>query len=213
MIYSTMMWLAAAISLAFCVAIYLVRREGFDVGALFGKEVSKAKDLTGKVADKVTDKVADKPKYKPSYVGRQYNGMDWQCPDGTVDTGREDHEACIASQFHPQLWRWDGKQWGWSCPNGTTPTANDTWEMKCEVGYMQRVATDQGYACPWGTEDTGKSWENSSWHEAHKQCKRNKPYTLRVLAGGKWQCPPSSQDTGRGWSSSSNQWDQCKWMP
>ena len=148
----------------------------------------------------------------PTYVGRTYNGVDWACPDGTIETGQEDARACITSQFHPQLWRWDGKQWGWSCPNGTTPSTESTWERKCEAGHMTRVATDAGYQCPSGTTDTGKSWENSSWHEAHKQCKRHGPYTLRVMVGGKWQCPPFSQDTGRGWESKSNQWDQCKWM-
>jgi hypothetical protein len=147
----------------------------------------------------------------PAYVGRQWDGRDWVCPWWTVDTGLEDARACITSQFHNPLWRWDGKAWAWSCPNGTVPTDEEQWEKKCEGGGMGRQLLEGKWQCPWGTEDSRRTWDNSSWREAQKQCRRIRPYTVRVRAAdGKWVCPEGSTDTGVNWGSK-NEWDQCKW--
>ena len=153
-----------------------------------------------------------KQKYQPTWVGRQYNGFMWVCPDNTIETGDPDNnKACMNSQFHPPAWRYDGKQWGHSCPWGTTPTNESEWEKKCEVGHIGRQFFDGKWQCPPGTTDTGKTWDNAPWAEAHKQCKRSKPFTQRVMRDGKWVCPDGSKDTGKTWGQP-NEWDQCHWI-
>ena len=149
---------------------------------------------------------------QPTYVGRQWDGADWSCPAGTVETGsKEDATACISSQFHPPVWKTvDGATWDWHCPNGTVPTGDARWERKCEVGWMSRQLLEGAWKCPSGTEDSGKTWDNSSWAEAQKQCRRTRPYTLRVNKDGTWVCPEGSTDTKRTWGDA-NEWDQCKW--
>lgn len=135
----------------------------------------------------------------PTYVGRQFDGYEWTCPDGTVDTAMDNSKACITSQFHPKV--------GDACPVGTTPATNG----QCEVGYTGRVNDSGKWVCPFGTTDTGKSWENSSWHEAQKQCKRGGPYTRRIFADNKWVCPGGSKDTGLNWSNKEHGEKQCLW--
>lgn len=157
---------------------------------------------------------AQPPAYVPTYVGRRWDGADWSCPDGTIETGMDNTKACINGGFHPPVWRWDGKQWSHSCMNGTVPTAEAQWEKKCEAGWTTRILADGKWQCPEGTQDTGKNFDNTTWHEAHKQCKRGRPYTTRIKgAGDKWVCPEFSKDTGLSWGAKSNEWDQCKWTP
>lgn len=147
---------------------------------------------------------------QPTYRGRQWDGADWSCPTGTVETGSvEDAKACITSQFHPPVWKWDGKTWGHHCTNGTVPTGDATWEKKCETGWTYRVLSEGKWVCPQGTEDSGKNWE-SPGNEGHKQCKRGRAYTLRINKDNKWVCPDGTKDTGRTWGQQ-NEWDQCKW--
>lgn len=217
---------AAAGALALAVYFFIIvarrrRREGFSLSKVFGtvknavvggvekvvdggkKVVQGGKNLIGK---------GGSDKYVPTYVGRQFDGRDWACPMWTVDTGLEDARACISSQYHPPMWRaGEDGAWGWGCPNGTVPTDESTWEKKCEVGWMARQLIDGKWQCPWGTEDQGRTWDNSSWRDAQKQCRRSRPYTTRVKgAGGKWVCPAGSTDTGRTWGQP-GEWDQCKW--
>lgn len=152
-------------------------------------------------------------KYQPTYSGRQWDGLDWSCPGGTVDTGLEDARACITSQFHPPIWKPDATgKWDHNCPTGTTPSVEKEWEKKCEVGHVGRVPTDSGWVCPAGTTDTGKNWNNSSWHEAQKQCKISTPYTHRALLNKKWQCPAFTKDTGKSWGDGDHGGKQCKWQ-
>jgi hypothetical protein len=171
--------------------------------------------LTGKEKD-VTNKImgggGSKTTYQPTYVGRQWDGSDWSCPYGTIETGMDNSKACVNGGFHPPMWRWNGKEWSHSCMNGTVPTTEGDWEKKCEAGWTQRVFGDGVWKCPEGTQDTGKNFDNTSWHDAHKQCKRGRAYTTRIQVGGKWVCPDFSKDTGRSWGQA-NEWDQCKWMP
>lgn len=149
-----------------------------------------------------------------TYVGRAWDGADWSCPAGTVDTGNGDNtKACINSQYHPPVWRWNGKEWSHSCQNGTVDTGEAMWEKKCEVGYTGRYY-DEGqkrWQCYEGTDDTGANWDKG-WREGQKQCKRRRAYTVRINKGGKWVCPDFSKDTGRSWGKP-NEWDQCKWGP
>lgn len=152
-----------------------------------------------------------RPAYQVTYSGRQWDGADWSCPWWSVETGSTDNsKACITSQYHSPVWKWTGKEWGWACANGTVPTNDAVWEKKCEVGWTARVLDGGKWKCPWGAEDTGKNWQNSTWEEAHKQCRRNRPYTLRVNQDNKWVCPTGSTDTKRNWGDK-NEWDQCKW--
>lgn len=153
------------------------------------------------------------PKYAVTYQGREWNGYDWSCPAGTVETGSTDNtKACITSQFHPPVWKpaADGT-WGHNCPAGTVPTPEQEWEKKCEVGYTGRVQSGAAWICPGGTTDTGNSWEKNTWHDAHKQCKRSVPYTQRIQAGDKWVCPPDTKDTGLSWDAAQHGEKQCKW--
>lgn len=183
--------------------------------AAIGVGVTAAASGTGvdkKLEDTIAGKVKGSGKYQPTYAGRNWDGVDWSCPENSVETGDKDNnKACITSQFHPPVWRWNGKEWSHSCPNGTVPTPESQWEKKCEIGYTARVQTDKGWECPPGTTDTGKNWDNSTWHEAQKQCRRTNPYTLRIMKGGKWQCPPFSTDSGRNWGAPHGE-KQCKWF-
>lgn len=171
---------------------------------------SQAMGVVGMVTGKKPGGGQKAPAYQVTYTGRQFNGQEWSCPWWSVETGWEDSKACITSQFHPPAWKWTGKDWGWACPNGTVPTSDPVWEKKCEVGWTARVNDGGTWKCPWGTEDSGKNWENSSWEEAHKQCRRSRPFTLRISKDGKWVCPDGTTDTKRGWGQQ-NEWDQCKW--
>ncbi len=160
---------------------------------------------------KLQQKISGGSKYKPTYVGRQQDGYDWSCPAGTVETGNaEDGKACMNSQYHPPVWRWDGKQWAHSCPNGTVETGEGEWEKKCEVGWVHRVQNGDKWVCPDGTSDSGATWETSPWREAQKQCKRNQAYTQRIKKGDAWVCPPGSKDTGKTWGQDHGE-KQCKW--
>lgn len=152
----------------------------------------------------------------PTYRGRYKDSATglWVCPDESVETGWEDAKACITSQYHPPVWKAgsDGK-WDHLCPNGTAPTAENDWNKKCEVGWTSRVYSEdiKKWACPWGTWDSGKDWKDG-WHEGHKQCKRNKPYTTQILKDGKWQCPLNTKSTGKGWEiGKDNGWKQCQY--
>lgn len=226
--------LAAAVALAVVALVAVLallrgrrqRREGFDLGNALKTAFTKTKQGLG-TAFNVSKKVAvgavggaavavkggggGAAKYVPTYSGRQWDGQDWSCPWWTVDTGLEDARGCISSQFHSPLWRSDGKDWAWSCPNGTVPTGSDEWDKKCEVGWMGRQFLDGKWQCPWGTEDSGKTWDNSSWADAQKQCRRMRPYTVRANINNSWQCPPGSKDTGKKWGDK-GEWDQCKWI-
>lgn len=163
---------------------------------------------------KVADALWNKGKgYLVTYRGREWNGLDWSCPEGTVETGSaEDAKACITSQFHPPVWKPgpDGV-WGHNCPAGTVPTPEQLWERKCEAGYTARVLSGDSWVCPGGTTDTGNTWEKNTWHDAHKQCKRSSPYTQRILSGDTWVCPPGTQDTGLSWDNKDHGAKQCKW--
>lgn len=145
-----------------------------------------------------------------TYSGRAWDGSDWSCPAGTVETGWEDSKACMNSQFHPPVWKWDGKTWGHHCPAGTVPTSDSVWEKKCEVGWMGRMYIGDKWQCPAGTTDTGNNW-GAPGNDGYKQCKRNGAYTQRILKDGKWVCPDGTKDTGRSWASKANGADQCKW--
>lgn len=153
--------------------------------------------------------------YKPTYRGRQWDGYDWSCPAGTFETGNvDDSKACITSQFHPPVWRWDGKEWNHSCPNLTVPTDESVWEKKCEAGWVPRQQIEGVWQCPPDTDDSGKTWENSPWRDAQKQCKVRGPYTRRVPGNDKttWVCPAGTKDTGLTWTSPQNGGNQCKWI-
>lgn len=145
-----------------------------------------------------------------TYSGRAWDGSDWSCPPGTVETGGEDSKACMNSQFHPPVWKWDGKVWGYNCPAGTVPTFDSVWEKKCEVGWMGRMYIGDKWQCPEGTTDSGNNW-GSPGNGGYKQCKRNRAYTQRIPKDGKWVCPEGTTDTGRSWGSKANGGDQCKW--
>lgn len=159
-------------------------------------------------------------KFMPTYRGRQWDGFDWVCPTGTVETGaKEDAKACITSEWHNPVWRKDGKgTWGWNCPNGTVPNDDPQWEKKCVVGWTLRQQDGGVWKCPSGTTDSKKTWSNSSWLEAHKQCKRAGPYTLRINANPKvkpevWKCPAGSFNYEKNtWGSGKDlEFKQCKW--
>lgn len=183
---------------------------GIGVGAAM-----KATGADKKLENAIGGAIGGKKKYEPTYVGRRWDGADWSCPHGTIETGMDNSKACINGGFHPPIWRWDGKQWSHSCMYGTVPTKESEWEKKCEAGWNPKIMIDGKWKCPEGTEDTGKNFDTTTdWHEAHKQCKRGRPYTLRINAGGKWACPDFSKDTGRSWGNpKANEWDQCKWQP
>lgn len=152
--------------------------------------------------------------YVPQFKGRVWDGADWSCPGGTVETGTaDDAKAYMAGQWAPPVWKaGPGGKWDWLCPVGTVPTKDSQWEKKCEVGWTNRVLQNGKWSCPEGTQDSGKGWDNADWHEAQKQCKMTRAYTVRVLGSdGKWACPAGTKDTGRGWTSPSNGADQCKW--
>lgn len=195
------------------------RREPF-WGALIGLGITGASaGLAATGTDKkIINAIVGKKKnnVEPSYRGRYNDGIEWVCPDDTVETGGEDAKGCITSPYHPPVWKAgpDGK-WDHLCPNGTVPTPESDWNKKCEVGWTSRVYSEdvKKWACPWGTWDSGKDWNKDSWHEAQKQCKRSRPYTTRIMTGGKWTCPAGTKDTGKGWDlGKDNGWKQCKWM-
>ena len=219
-------WLALAAALAAVLVALVHKKESFSLDSLWGKgrdnAVGGANFAIGPWKGQQYQAAgggggggggggSGGDKYQVTYAGRVWDGFAWICPDGSIETGQSNDKACVTSQFHPQMWRWDGSNWGWSCPNGTTPTAESNWDKKCEVGYMGRVSTDSGWSCPAGTTDTGKNWGNSSWHDAQKQCRRTTAYTQRVLTGGKWACPGTSTDTGRNWGQSGGE-KQCLWF-
>lgn len=226
-------WMFAALAaLVTALVVYRLapmRRERFSFGGLW----DKVKDKAGDVADLAKKKgslsgeqpapqpasqpapqpvaqptPAPQPAYTPTFVARVRDGADWACPANTVDNGAADNaKACISSQFHPPVWRWNGKEWGWGCQNGTTPTSQEIWEKKCEVGYTTRVMSGGTWQCPTGTTDTKKNWDNADWFEAHKQCKRSSPYTGKITdEKGAAVCPGGSKDTGRATN-------PCKWGP
>lgn len=214
-------WTALAVLVALAATILAVvlvkRKESFSLGSIFkkvkdgvSKVVDGGKTAVGGAISAVKGGGGGQPAFVPTYTGRVWTGVDWACPWWSVETGLEDARGCITSQYHNPMWRWDGKEWGWSCPNGTTPTGEGQWEKKCEVGWMGRQLLDKKWQCPWGTEDSGKNWDNASWSEAQKQCRRMRPYTVRHMIDGKWACPPGSTDTGRGWGQKGGE-DQCKW--
>lgn len=154
-------------------------------------------------------------KYQVTYRGREWDGKDWSCPAGTIETGNsDDSKACITSQFHPPTWRNNGKEWSHSCPNLTVETGEQEWEKKCEVGWVHRQQIDGKWQCPPETEDSGKTWDNSPWKDAQKQCKVKGPYTRRTLGTDKktWVCPEGTKDTGLTWTSPQNGGNQCKWI-
>ena len=194
----------------------MTQREGF-FGAIARVVTAVAKGVAKEFTGPVKTLIGQgnngnkAPAYQVTYSGRQWDGADWSCPWWSVETGAtEDAKACITSQYHSPVWKWTGKEWGWACANGTVPTNDKVWEKKCEVGWTSRVQDGGAWKCPWGAEDSGKNWSNSTWEEAHKQCRRNRPYTLRINQGGKWVCPAGSTDTKRSWGDK-NEWDQCKW--
>lgn len=186
-------------------------REDFSLGAIFGKVVTFGKNV-GQGAARLGQQawaMTKAPSTEPTYVGRRWDGADWSCPDGTVDTGKDDAHACLTSQFTHPVWRWDGKQWAWSCSNGTVPTGQSDWNKQCEVGYQGRVLMNGKWQCPPGSTDTGATWENSDWASAHKTCRRTTAYTQRLWDGVRWSCPPGTKDTGKQWSTSPN---HCKYL-
>ena len=210
--------LAAAVTLILLAVVALVvsrTREGFSIGNIFKKAVGGIKkgfDTVKNGAVGVVNNVTGKdPAYTPTFVGRQWDGVDWACPAGTVDTGREDFHACLASPWMYPLWRWDGKKWGWSCPAGTVETGEGQWEKKCLGGWIGRVNMNNAWKCPVGTADAGANWNNSSYHEALKQCKLNGAYTTRDWNGKAWACPPGTKDTGRNWGMTGGE-KQCKFV-
>ncbi len=173
-----------------------------------------AASITGadkKVQEKVWKEGKAAAEAVTTYAGRVWDGSDWSCPAGTVETGWENAKACINSQFHPPVWKFDGKTWDHHCPAGTVPTGDAVWEKKCRVGWTYRQLIDGKWQCPEGTQDSGKSWDNSQGNEGHMQCKRGRAYTLRINKDGKWVCPDGTKDTGRSWDHKTNGWDQCKW--
>ena len=190
------------------------RRENLPIIPLIGLGISAAGALG--VANKVPLPWNKKgPAVEPAYRGRYNDGIEWVCPDDTVETGGEDAKGCISSPYPPPVWKAgpDGV-WAHLCPAGTAPTPETDWNKKCEVGWTSRVYSEdtKKWACPWGTWDSGKDWNKDTWHEAQKQCKRSKPYTTRILTNNKWTCPAGSKDTGKGWDLGKDQgWKQCKW--
>lgn len=205
------------------------RRDGFSIGNIFGKVAQGvgAAVVGGKqVAASATDAWNGKqpgggggggggggqPQPQVTYVGRQWDGADWSCRDGTVETGLEDARACLTSQYTNPFWRSDGTKWGWSCPNGTVPTGKPDWNQQCEVGYQARVLIGGKWQCPSGTTDTGANWDNSDWAGAQKQCRRGGAYGQRMWDGAKWACPPGTTDTGRSWGSPVGGGNQCKFV-
>ncbi len=176
----------------------------------------------GGVGDKAASKVGlgsgggggGSQTFVPTYSGRRWDGYDWSCPDGAVETGAtEDAKACITSQWHNPVWKaGPGGKWDWHCPNGTVPTDESQWEKKCVVGWTMRQQDNGAWKCPSGTTDSGNDWNNSSWTEAQKQCRRWGPYTVRILKNRKWVCPDGTKDTGKSWGAGKGlEWKQCKW--
>lgn len=191
------------------------RKERF-FGALIKAGIKVGTSGVKAGADQAADQKASTPTaVQPSYRGRYNDGIEWVCPDDTVETGGEDAKGCITSPYHPPVWKAgpDGT-WAHLCPNGTVPTPESDWNKKCEVGWTARVYSEDAkkWACPWGTWDSGKDW-GDGWYEGQKQCKRSRPYTTRIMTGGKWTCPAGTKDTGKGWDlGKDNGWKQCKWM-
>lgn len=183
------------------------------IGALLVNKGSQAAGHPVKAGDG-SIAPAGPPPYQVTYRGRDWDGVDWSCAAGSVETGSADNsKACITSQFHPPTWRWDGKEWGHSCPNLTVPTDESQWEKKCEAGWTGRRLIDGKWVCPPGTDDSGATWEKNTWREAQKQCRVKGAYTTRVAGpGGTWVCPEGSKDTGLTWSSPKNGGNQCKWV-
>jgi hypothetical protein len=205
-----------AVVVAVLVAVVVRRRgkEAFNIGAIFGKvkDIGMASmGMATGTASKAAPGLVPAAKYVPTFSGREWDGYDWTCPAGSVDTGRENSVACATGKYMSPLWRWNGKKWDWSCPSGTVDTAESEWEKKCEVGWGERMNIDGKWQCPAGTWDSGATWENSDYHGALKQCKRGGPYTTRNWNGKTWACPPGTKDSGRQWGGS-NGANQCKWI-
>ncbi len=192
---------AVVVAAAVAVAVLLRRRrEKFSLGGLLNTittGVVKAGQAT------VNFVVSKQKALAPQYVGRGWDGADWSCPQGTVETGLENARACIRSQFHPA--RPDGQ-----CPIGTVPTGESNPGKKCEVGYAARIYLADKWVCPEGTDDTGNNWDKG-WREGQKQCRRRRAYTMRYSKDGKFVCPENTTDTGRSYSHPTNGADQCKW--
>lgn len=151
------------------------------------------------------------PAFTPTYAGRVWDGVDWSCPDNTIETDNTDNaKACISSTHHNPVWKPVAGTWGWNCPAGSVPTDDPTWEKKCEMGWTQRVQNSSAWACPGGTTDTGNTWDKNPGRDGAKQCKRSKAYTQRVSVDNKWVCPEGTKDTGRTWGQP-GEWNQCKW--
>lgn len=216
-IYCTMkpprLWIVAAagLALAALAALAIARHhERFSLGGIKDKAVGIG-NAAKQGAVKGVDAGRDNFEYKPSYKGREWDGQDWSCPWWTVDTGMSNDKACISSQYHNPVWKWNGTKWGWACPNNTVDTGEDDWEKKCEVGWTHRVLMDGRWQCPPGTEDSGRTWDNSSWRDAQKQCRVNRAFTLRMKNGAKYECPPNTKDTGRDWGQP-GEYNQCKFI-
>lgn len=212
--------IAIVVALLALLAIFSVfrkQKEGFSIGSIFNgvkNAFGTAANAVGNAVKGVIGKVTGKQvidTYQVTYRGRQWDGGDWTCPDWTVETGsKEDYNACITSTHHNPVWKPVNGTWGWNCPNGTVPTNESKWERKCEAGWMHRVLSNGQWVCPSGTTDSGRNWNNSTWSEAQKQCRRSIPYTLRIAKDGRWVCPDGSVDTGRGWGDAFP-YNQCKW--
>lgn len=203
---------------ALVVAVYIAekrrrQRENFSFSKIFNKVKNVAVGAFNTVKSVATGGGPSQPAYAPQFVGRQWDGIGWSCPDGTVDTGREDYQACAKSQYMTPLWRNDGKQWGWSCPNGTVPSGLPTWEQQCEVGWTARQYYDGKWQCPPGMWDSGATWDNSDYYAAQKQCQLKSAYTTRVWDGAAWVCPTGTKDTGVSWDKGEAVGGkQCKWI-
>jgi hypothetical protein len=155
------------------------------------------------------------PAYTPSFAARVFDGVEWSCPDKSIDIGVADNaRACVSSQFHNPVWKSDGKTpatWGWNCPAGSVATDDAVWEKKCEMGWTQRVFSNGAWVCPGGTVDTGNTWDKNPGRDGAKQCQRTKAYTQRVFVDNEWACPAGTTDTGRTWGQP-GEWNQCKWV-
>ena len=197
MMTRTVVTIVAGLVIFVYVVLVPARSEGF-VKALIGPVIGLAAPFAAKPVANLVDKKINQPRYN----GREWNGWDWSCPYHDLDTGSADNsKACIASDYHPEV---AGK-----CLAGSTPTGESAANMKCRVGFMNRVLAEGKWQCPWGTEDTGNDWSNKPWAEAQQQCKITRPYTLRMNIDNNWQCPPGTTDTGKTWGQP-NEWDQCK---
>lgn len=217
----------AVLAVVAVVAVVVKRRrknrEGFSLSSIgnafknFGQGVASSsvnlyKNVTG-------SSPPPPPPYVPTYVGRTYDGVEWACPVGTVDTGLDNSRACVSvgAYTSPQWRTADGTNWGWGCPNGTVASdpgvVGSQWEKQCTAGWMGRIAVDGQWQCPEGTTDSGHSW-NDPYYTALQQCQRSGPYTVRIPDGkGGWVCPPGTKDTGISWSNpgTNGGWSQCFW--